>query len=46
MRRHAEISGKTTGIQFVRAEGLDHDEASMAVPAQEILAREWVDRKR
>jgi pimeloyl-ACP methyl ester carboxylesterase len=46
MRRHAEIGGKTTGIQFVRAEGLDHDEASMAVPAQEILAREWVDRKR
>jgi hypothetical protein len=28
-------------IRFVAAEGLDHDEASMAVPAQEILAGKW-----
>jgi hypothetical protein len=41
MRRHAEISGKKSMIHFVQAQGLDHDEASMAIPAQEILAREW-----
>lgn len=41
MRRHAESSGKTPRIQFLQAQGLDHDEASMAIPAQEILAREW-----
>lgn len=28
-------------IQFVRAEGLDHDEPAMAIPAQDILARRW-----
>jgi pimeloyl-ACP methyl ester carboxylesterase len=43
MREHAEASGRTPMIQFVQAQGLDHDEASMAVPAQEILAREWAD---
>jgi pimeloyl-ACP methyl ester carboxylesterase len=41
MRRQAEIGGKTSMIRFVAAEGLDHDEASMAVPAQEILAGKW-----
>lgn len=43
MRQHAEISGRTPMIHFVQAQGLDHDEASMAVPAQEILARKWAD---
>jgi pimeloyl-ACP methyl ester carboxylesterase len=41
MRRLAQTSGRTPTIGFVQAQGLDHDEASMAVPAQEILAGEW-----
>lgn len=41
MHRHARASGRTSAIQFVQAEGLDHDEAGMAIPAQEILARKW-----
>jgi pimeloyl-ACP methyl ester carboxylesterase len=41
MQRHAEASGRTPTIQFVQAEGLDHDEAAMALPAQELLSRKW-----
>lgn len=41
MRRHAGASGRTPSIRLVRAEGLDHDEAAMAIPAQEILAQRW-----
>lgn len=41
MRRHAEASGGTPSIRLIQAEGLDHDEAAMAVPAQEILAQKW-----
>jgi hypothetical protein len=41
MHRHAKASGRTSAIQLVQAEGLDHDEAGMAIPAQEILARKW-----
>jgi pimeloyl-ACP methyl ester carboxylesterase len=41
MHRHARANGRTPAIQLVRAEGLDHDEAAMAVPAQDILARQW-----
>jgi pimeloyl-ACP methyl ester carboxylesterase len=41
MRRHAEAAGRAPAIELVEAAGLDHDEALMAVPAQEILARSW-----
>jgi pimeloyl-ACP methyl ester carboxylesterase len=41
MRRHAQASKRTATIRFVLAEGFDHDEEAMAVPAQEILARRW-----
>ena len=41
MHRHAEASDRTPTIRLVQAEGLDHDEAAMAIPAQEILARGW-----
>jgi pimeloyl-ACP methyl ester carboxylesterase len=41
MHRHARAGGRTPAIQLVQAEGLDHDEAAMAIPAQEILARKW-----
>ena len=43
MSRHAEASNQAPTIRLVRAEGLDHDEAEMAIPAQQILAREWAD---
>jgi pimeloyl-ACP methyl ester carboxylesterase len=43
MHHHAETSGRTPTIHFVKAEGLDHDEAAMAIPAQKILARKWGD---
>jgi hypothetical protein len=41
MNRHATANDRAPAIQLIRAEGLDHDEAAMAVPAQEILARRW-----
>lgn len=41
MRQHAEVNGRTPMIDFVQAQGLDHDEASMAIPAQAIIARKW-----
>jgi len=41
MRHHAEAWMKTSTIRLVVAEGLDHDEAAMAVPAQQIFARGW-----
>jgi pimeloyl-ACP methyl ester carboxylesterase len=41
MHRHAKVSDRTPTIRLVQAEGLDHDEAAMAMPAQEILARKW-----
>ncbi len=41
MHRHAEASDRTPTIRLVQAEGLEHDEAAMAIPAQEILARGW-----
>jgi pimeloyl-ACP methyl ester carboxylesterase len=41
MRRHAEACTKASTIRLVLAEGLDHDEEAMAVPAREILARGW-----
>jgi hypothetical protein len=41
MNRHAVNNGRTLMIQLVQAEGLDHDEPAMAIPAQEILARRW-----
>jgi len=37
MRHHAETSHVVATIQLVLAAGLDHDEESMAVPAQRIL---------
>jgi hypothetical protein len=37
MRRHAEASHVVPTIELVLAAGLDHDEESMAVPAQQIL---------
>jgi pimeloyl-ACP methyl ester carboxylesterase len=41
MHRHARASDRAPTIRLVQAEGLDHDEAAMAIPAQEILARQW-----
>jgi pimeloyl-ACP methyl ester carboxylesterase len=41
MRRHAEARMKTSAIRLVVAEGLDHDEEAMAVPAQQVFARGW-----
>jgi pimeloyl-ACP methyl ester carboxylesterase len=43
MRRYAEAHDRPSTIRLVLAEGLDHDEAAMAIPAQEILARSWAD---
>jgi pimeloyl-ACP methyl ester carboxylesterase len=41
MHRHAKASGRTPRIRLVQAEGLDHDETVMAIPAQAILAQKW-----
>jgi pimeloyl-ACP methyl ester carboxylesterase len=41
MRRFAEASQRAATIRLVLAEGFGHDEATMAVPAQQILARKW-----
>lgn len=41
MKQHAVNNGRTPMIQLIQAEGLDHDEPAMAIPAQEILARRW-----
>jgi pimeloyl-ACP methyl ester carboxylesterase len=41
MRQHAETCMKASTIRLVLAEGLDHDEEAMAIPAQEVLARGW-----
>ena len=43
MHRHAETNHRASMIRLARAEGLDHDEAAMAIPAQQILARTWTD---
>jgi pimeloyl-ACP methyl ester carboxylesterase len=42
MHRYARANGRVPAIRFVQAAGLDHDEAAMAIPAQEILAGEWI----
>jgi pimeloyl-ACP methyl ester carboxylesterase len=41
MHRYAEASDRASTIRLVLADGLDHDEAAMAIPAQQILARQW-----
>jgi pimeloyl-ACP methyl ester carboxylesterase len=41
MGHQAEASGVAAGIRLVVADGLDHDEAAMAGPAQAELARAW-----
>jgi pimeloyl-ACP methyl ester carboxylesterase len=41
MQRHAEAHERAPGTRLIVAEGLDHDEVAMAIPAQEILARGW-----
>lgn len=41
MHRHARTNGRTPVNQLVLAKGIDHDEAGMATPAQEILAENW-----
>jgi pimeloyl-ACP methyl ester carboxylesterase len=41
MRGQAEAAGRAASVRLVVAEGFDHDEAAMAVPAQEELARGW-----
>lgn len=43
MHRHAEASDRAPTIRLVQADGLDHDEAAMAIPAQLILAQKWTD---
>jgi pimeloyl-ACP methyl ester carboxylesterase len=42
MHRLAEANSRASLIRLVRAEGLDHDETAMAIPAQGILARQWL----
>jgi pimeloyl-ACP methyl ester carboxylesterase len=37
----AAENGRTSTIELVQAAGLDHDEAAMALPAQEILANHY-----
>jgi pimeloyl-ACP methyl ester carboxylesterase len=39
--RSASWSVRVTPIRFVLAEGLDHDETAMAVPAQKLFAGQW-----
>jgi pimeloyl-ACP methyl ester carboxylesterase len=41
MHHFAEASQRTPTIRLVLADGLAHDEAAMAIPAQEILAHRW-----
>jgi hypothetical protein len=41
MHLHARANGKVPSIRLVCAEGLDHDEAAMAIPAQQLLASDW-----
>jgi pimeloyl-ACP methyl ester carboxylesterase len=41
MRRHAAASSRAATVRLVLAEGLDHDEEAMTLPAQELLARGW-----
>ena len=41
MHLHARAHGRTPSIRLVCAAGLDHDEAAMALPAQQILASQW-----
>jgi pimeloyl-ACP methyl ester carboxylesterase len=41
MHRYAEANDRACTIRLVQADGLDHDEAAMAIPAQHILARNW-----
>jgi hypothetical protein len=44
MHQHAKTSGRTPMVQLVQVEGLDHDEAAMAIPAQALLARAHATR--
>jgi pimeloyl-ACP methyl ester carboxylesterase len=41
MHLHARANGAVPSIRLVCAEGLDHDEAAMAIPAQQLLASQW-----
>lgn len=41
MHRLAAENGRAPAVELVRAAGLDHDEAAMAVPAQALLARRF-----
>ena len=41
MHQHARANGRTPSIRLVCPEGLDHDEAAMAIPAQQLLASQW-----
>lgn len=42
MHRYAEANDRASTIRLVQADGLDHDEAAMAIPAQQILAQNWL----
>jgi len=42
MHRYARAAGQAPTVHLVAPSGLDHDEAAMALPAQAILARQWV----
>lgn len=41
MHRHARAHSGVPTIQLVVAEGLDHDEEAMAVPAMELMGGRW-----
>lgn len=43
MRNLAEASGRTPTVQLMVADGLDHDEMTMTIPAQELFARGWTE---
>jgi len=41
MRQFTALHGKECNIRFVSVQGLAHDEAAMAIPAQKIFAQRW-----
>jgi hypothetical protein len=41
MRRQPEANGRQSTVRLSVVDGLGHDEAAMAVPAQNMLAAQW-----
>lgn len=46
MQKFAQEHSKVSKIRFVLADGLDHDEGAIAMPAQNILALYWSSHKK